>query len=64
MRVKDKDTKKLDAEIGRVSPKVANGIEISLLKIPQIFREIHADVANGKTVEEACKEAAGRHRLN
>ncbi|MHC4718259.1 MAG: hypothetical protein ACYS5V_14900 [Planctomycetota bacterium] len=53
----------LDAEIGAAWSRYASGVQIPVMSIPRIYREIKAELAQGVDIETAVKNAASRHKV-
>jgi len=55
---------KMDKEISRGWTKYASGIQVDIMDMPAIFRDIKSAVEGGESMEKAVKDAVKKYRKN
>jgi hypothetical protein len=64
MTKEQRAAKKLDHEIGQTWFRLAFGVQVSMMEIPAIFRDVRTAVGNGATVDEGVEAAITKYQLN
>lgn len=54
----------IDKAISQAWARLASGVQVPILDIPRIFRDIKLEVAGGASLEQAVIAVAGRYRVN
>lgn len=54
----------LDAAIGRAWAQLMSGVQVPIMDIPRIFRDIKLEMAAGADLESAVRAVGGRYRVN
>ncbi len=62
-RRKDPDSA-IDAMIGAAWAKFMSGVQVSIMEIPKIFRDIKSEMSGGMTLEDAVRTVGSRYRVN
>lgn len=59
-----KKEKQLDTLISNAWQKLASGVQVNILDIPKIFREVKTELAGGVSLEDAVISLRDKYRLN
>lgn len=62
-RRKDPDSA-IDTMIGSAWARFMSGVQVSIMEIPKIFRDIKLEMAGGATLEDAVRAVGNRYRVN
>lgn len=54
----------IDTAIGHAWPRLMSGVQIPMLDIPRIFRDIKLEIASGLTLDQAVLAVGARYRIN
>jgi hypothetical protein len=54
----------IDRAIGAAWPKLCHGVQVPIMDIPRIFRDVKLEMAGGADLETAIRSVAGRYRVN
>lgn len=59
-----KAAKQLDKQIEQAWYQQASGIEVNIMDIPRIFKDVRDAVVNGESLEKAVNDAKEKYRQN
>lgn len=54
----------IDQAISAAWPKLCHGVQVPIMDIPRIFRDVKLEMAGGLDLETAIRNVAGRYRVN
>ena len=56
--------KAIDSMIGAAWARFMSGVQVSIMEIPKIFRDIKLEMSGGATLEDAVRNVGNRYRVN
>lgn len=59
-----KNDNAIDTMIGAAWARFMSGVQVSVMEIPKIFRDIKLEMAGGATLEDAVRAVGSRYRVN
>lgn len=54
----------LDEAIGKAWPRLADGVQVEMMDIPRIFRDVKLEVSGGMGLDEAVTKVRDRYRID